>query len=119
MLLTPLAPVATHLGCHCVVTLSLCDLGLPLLQTDTGTSPSSHPSLCHQVRLTEDLASSMAQLSHLQLEATAHQQEAMGLQSKLSSALQDSERHCQRIAALETQLEGLCCCFYWFNITVL
>lgn len=73
----------------------------------------------HQVRLTEDLASSVSQQSQLQLEATAHQQKAMEMQSKLSSALQDNERHCQRVAALETQLEGLCCHFYWFNITVL
>ncbi|XP_056232583.1 FK506-binding protein 15 isoform X4 [Seriola aureovittata] len=60
-----------------------------------------------QVRLTEDLASSAARLSQLQLEATAHQQKAMELQSKLSSVLQDGESHCQRIAALETQQEEL------------
>ncbi|XP_075934251.1 FK506-binding protein 15 [Anarhichas minor] len=60
-----------------------------------------------KVRLTEDLASSTAQLSQLQLEATAHQQKASVLQSELSSALHDSERHCQRIAALETQLGEL------------
>ncbi|XP_059193194.1 FK506-binding protein 15 isoform X2 [Centropristis striata] len=60
-----------------------------------------------QVRLTEDLASSTAQLSQLQLELTAQQQKSGELQSKLSSALQDSERHCQGIVALETQLEEL------------
>ncbi|KAG7240055.1 hypothetical protein INR49_028058 [Caranx melampygus] len=60
-----------------------------------------------KVRLTEDLASSTARLSQLQLEATAQQQKAVELQSKLSSALQDSESHCQRIAALETQQEEL------------
>ncbi|KAM6944270.1 FK506-binding protein 15 isoform 2-T2 [Lycodopsis pacificus] len=60
-----------------------------------------------KVCLTEDLASSAAQLSQLQLEATAHQQKASVLQSELSSALHDSERHCQRIAALETQLGEL------------
>ncbi|XP_042344077.1 FK506-binding protein 15 [Plectropomus leopardus] len=60
-----------------------------------------------KVRLTEDLALSTAQLSELQLKATAQQQKAMELQGKLSSALQDSERHCQRIAALEPQLEEL------------
>ncbi|XP_071337925.1 FK506-binding protein 15 isoform X2 [Trachinotus anak] len=60
-----------------------------------------------QVRLTEDLASSTARLSQMQLEATAHQQKAVELQSKLSSVLQDSESHCQRIAALETQQEEL------------
>ncbi|KAL7392667.1 hypothetical protein ABVT39_028063 [Epinephelus coioides] len=60
-----------------------------------------------QVRLTEDLASSTAQLSELQLKATAHQQKAIELQSKLSSVLQDSERQCQRIVAMEPQLEEL------------
>uniref|UniRef100_A0A8D0CRZ4 peptidylprolyl isomerase n=1 Tax=Sander lucioperca TaxID=283035 RepID=A0A8D0CRZ4_SANLU len=60
-----------------------------------------------KVRLTEDLTTATAQLSQLQLEATAHQQKAMELQGKLGSSLQDSERHCQRIAALETQMEGL------------
>uniref|UniRef100_A0A8C3A7R0 peptidylprolyl isomerase n=1 Tax=Cyclopterus lumpus TaxID=8103 RepID=A0A8C3A7R0_CYCLU len=60
-----------------------------------------------QVRLTEDLASSLAQLSQLHLEATDQQQKALVLQSQLSSAQQGSERHCQRIAALEAQLEEL------------
>uniref|UniRef100_A0A8C3A6W9 peptidylprolyl isomerase n=1 Tax=Cyclopterus lumpus TaxID=8103 RepID=A0A8C3A6W9_CYCLU len=58
-----------------------------------------------KVRLTEDLASSLAQLSQLHLEATDQQQKALVLQSQLSSAQQGSERHCQRIAALEAQLE--------------
>lgn len=78
----------------------------------TDTSPPLTPApvrlRLHQVRLTEDLASSTARLSQLQLEASAHQQKAMELQSKLSSALQDSESRSQGIAALETQLEGLC-----------
>ncbi|XP_040011066.1 FK506-binding protein 15 isoform X2 [Xiphias gladius] len=60
-----------------------------------------------QVRLTEDLASSTARLSQLQLEASAHQQKAVELQSKLSSVMQDNEIHCQHIASLETQLEEL------------
>ncbi|XP_018524829.1 FK506-binding protein 15 isoform X3 [Lates calcarifer] len=60
-----------------------------------------------QVRLTEDLASSAARLSQLQLEASAHQQKTVELQSKLNSVLQDSENHCQSIAALETQVEEL------------
>ncbi|KAI3372659.1 hypothetical protein L3Q82_022705, partial [Scortum barcoo] len=60
-----------------------------------------------KVRLTEDLASSTARLSQLQLEASAHQQKAVELQSKLSSALQDSESRSQHIAALETQQEEL------------
>ncbi|XP_033992181.1 FK506-binding protein 15 [Trematomus bernacchii] len=59
-----------------------------------------------QVRLTEDLTASTAQMSELQLEAAAQQQKAAELQNKLISALQDSERHCQRIAAMETQLEA-------------
>ncbi|TNN34831.1 FK506-binding protein 15 [Liparis tanakae] len=60
-----------------------------------------------QVRLTEDLASSSAQMSQLQLEAAAQQQTAAALQSQLSSALQDGERHRQRSAGLEAQLEEL------------
>uniref|UniRef100_UPI0037E76F6C FK506-binding protein 15 isoform X2 n=1 Tax=Semicossyphus pulcher TaxID=241346 RepID=UPI0037E76F6C len=60
-----------------------------------------------KVRLTEDLASSAARLSQLQLEASAHQQKAAELQGKLSSALQDSESQSQRSAALEAQLEEL------------
>uniref|UniRef100_A0A665W3Z8 peptidylprolyl isomerase n=1 Tax=Echeneis naucrates TaxID=173247 RepID=A0A665W3Z8_ECHNA len=60
-----------------------------------------------KVRLTEDLASSTARLSQLQLEVTSQQQKAVELQSKLSSVLQDSENHCQCIAALETQQKEL------------
>uniref|UniRef100_A0A3Q1FCB9 peptidylprolyl isomerase n=1 Tax=Acanthochromis polyacanthus TaxID=80966 RepID=A0A3Q1FCB9_9TELE len=60
-----------------------------------------------QVRLTEDLALSASRVSQLQLDASAHQQKSMELQNKLGSALQDSERHCQRIASLETQLDEL------------
>ncbi|XP_051278238.1 FK506-binding protein 15 isoform X2 [Dicentrarchus labrax] len=60
-----------------------------------------------QVRLTEDLATSTARLSQLQLEASAQQQKVTELQTKLSSALQDSESHSQRITALDTQLEEL------------
>ncbi|KAM7416849.1 hypothetical protein PAMA_018766 [Pampus argenteus] len=60
-----------------------------------------------KVRLTEDLASSAARLSQLQLEASAQQQKAVELQTKLNSALQDSESHSQHIAALQTQLEEL------------
>ncbi|XP_032371886.1 FK506-binding protein 15 isoform X2 [Etheostoma spectabile] len=61
----------------------------------------------NKVRLTEDLTTATAQLSQLQLEATVHRQKAMELQGKLDSSLQDGERHCQRIAALETQMEEL------------
>lgn len=60
-----------------------------------------------KVRLTEDLASSAARLSQMQLEASAHQQKVLELQGKLSSALQDAESQNQRSAALEAQLEEL------------
>ncbi|XP_073322595.1 FK506-binding protein 15 isoform X2 [Pagrus major] len=60
-----------------------------------------------KVRLTEDLASATARLSQLQLEASAHQQKAVELQTKLSSVLQDSESRSQHIAAMETQQEEL------------
>ncbi|XP_060893408.1 FK506-binding protein 15 isoform X2 [Labrus mixtus] len=60
-----------------------------------------------KVRLTEDLASSAARLSQLQLDASAHQQKVLELQGKLSSALQDSESQNQRSSALEAQLEEL------------
>uniref|UniRef100_A0A671YVK3 peptidylprolyl isomerase n=1 Tax=Sparus aurata TaxID=8175 RepID=A0A671YVK3_SPAAU len=54
-----------------------------------------------KVRLTEDLASATARLSQLQLEASAHQQRAVELQTKLSSALQDSESRSQCITLSE------------------
>ncbi|XP_048840020.1 FK506-binding protein 15-like isoform X2 [Brienomyrus brachyistius] len=60
-----------------------------------------------KVRLTEDLASSAARVSQLQLEASSQQQKATELQAKLSAALQDGERHCTRLAALESQVEEL------------
>lgn len=60
-----------------------------------------------KVRLTEDLALTASRVSQLQLDASAHQQKSMELQNKLGSALQDSERHCQHIASLETQLDEL------------
>uniref|UniRef100_A0A096M9T5 peptidylprolyl isomerase n=1 Tax=Poecilia formosa TaxID=48698 RepID=A0A096M9T5_POEFO len=60
-----------------------------------------------KVRLTEELASSTARVSQLQLEASAHQQKASKLQGELSSALEDRESRCQRITALEAQLEEL------------
>ncbi|XP_060927030.1 FK506-binding protein 15 isoform X1 [Limanda limanda] len=60
-----------------------------------------------KVRLTEDLASSSARLSELQLEATSHRQKAVELQSKLSSVLLDTESQGKCITALETELEEL------------
>uniref|UniRef100_A0AAQ4P4D7 peptidylprolyl isomerase n=1 Tax=Gasterosteus aculeatus aculeatus TaxID=481459 RepID=A0AAQ4P4D7_GASAC len=59
------------------------------------------------VRLTEDLASTTAQLSQLQLEATAQQQKASVLQSELSTAQHDGDRHRRHICTIETQLEEL------------
>lgn len=59
-----------------------------------------------QVRLTEELASSAARISQLQLEVSSQQQKAAELQAKLGAALQDGERHCARLAALESQVEG-------------
>uniref|UniRef100_A0A674AW91 peptidylprolyl isomerase n=1 Tax=Salmo trutta TaxID=8032 RepID=A0A674AW91_SALTR len=47
-----------------------------------------------KVRLTEELATCTARVSQLQQEATSHQQRAAELQSKLTSALQDSDTHC-------------------------
>nr|XP_040051841.1 FK506-binding protein 15 [Gasterosteus aculeatus aculeatus] len=60
-----------------------------------------------KVRLTEDLASTTAQLSQLQLEATAQQQKASVLQSELSTAQHDGDRHRRHICTIETQLEEL------------
>ncbi|KAG7488889.1 FK506-binding protein 15 isoform X1 [Solea senegalensis] len=78
-----------------------------LLQAEQDKPALSQDLGSGQVRLTEDLASSTARLSQLQLEATSHQQKAMELQSKLSSVLLDNENHCQCITSLETQLEEL------------
>ncbi|CAJ1068697.1 FK506-binding protein 15 isoform X3 [Xyrichtys novacula] len=58
-----------------------------------------------EVRLTEDLASSTARLSQLQLEASAHQQKVLELQGKLNTVLQDSESQTQLNTALQAQLE--------------
>lgn len=55
----------------------------------------------------EELALSTARLSQLQLEASAHQQKSMELQTKLNSVVQSNDSENQRITCLETQLEGL------------
>ncbi|XP_056136153.1 FK506-binding protein 15 [Lampris incognitus] len=60
-----------------------------------------------KVHLADELASSTARVSQLQLEATSHQQRALELQSKLASALQDGETQGTRITTLEVQLEEL------------
>lgn len=59
-----------------------------------------------KVRLSEELASSTARVSELQLELTSQQQKAAVLQTKLNSALQDSQQHSTHITSLETQLLG-------------
>uniref|UniRef100_A0A3P9HJC3 peptidylprolyl isomerase n=1 Tax=Oryzias latipes TaxID=8090 RepID=A0A3P9HJC3_ORYLA len=60
-----------------------------------------------QGRLTEELASSMAKVSQMQLEASAHQQKAAELKSKLNSALQEGDNSRQLLVAQELQLEEL------------
>uniref|UniRef100_A0A6Q2YK93 peptidylprolyl isomerase n=1 Tax=Esox lucius TaxID=8010 RepID=A0A6Q2YK93_ESOLU len=61
-------------------------------RNDTLKSSSEHNQA--RLRLTEELATSMARVSQLQQEATSHQQRAAELQSKLTSALQDGDTHC-------------------------
>ncbi|KAM8866573.1 FK506-binding protein 15 isoform 2-T2 [Synchiropus picturatus] len=60
-----------------------------------------------KVHLTDELASATARLSQLQLEAAAHQQKAAELQSKLSSALQESESSSHRSSTLSAEMEEL------------
>lgn len=55
----------------------------------------------------KDLASSKAQLSELQLQASTQQQKATELQTKLTSVMQSNESQSQIIAGLETKLKGL------------
>ncbi|XP_050973020.1 FK506-binding protein 15 isoform X1 [Labeo rohita] len=57
-----------------------------------------------QARLTEELASSTARVSELQLELSSQQQKAAALQTKLNSALQDSQQHSTHITTLEAQI---------------
>ncbi|KAI4890139.1 hypothetical protein NFI96_020021 [Prochilodus magdalenae] len=61
----------------------------------------------NQARLTEELASSTARVSELQLELTAQRQKSAGLQTSLSTALQEGQQHSERITALESQLQEL------------
>ncbi|KAJ8263352.1 hypothetical protein COCON_G00158090 [Conger conger] len=60
-----------------------------------------------QVWLTEELASSTARVSQLQLETSTQQQKAAELQAKLSAALQEGEKHRTQLGLQETQLEEL------------
>ncbi|XP_051950127.1 FK506-binding protein 15 isoform X2 [Xyrauchen texanus] len=57
-----------------------------------------------KARLTEELASSTARVSELQLELSSQQQNAAVLQTKLNAALQDSQLHSTHITTLEAQL---------------
>ncbi|XP_016375894.1 FK506-binding protein 15-like isoform X2 [Sinocyclocheilus rhinocerous] len=57
-----------------------------------------------QARLTEELASSTARVSELQLELSSQQQKAAALQSKLNSALQDGQQRSTHVTTLEAQI---------------
>ncbi|XP_052459713.1 FK506-binding protein 15 isoform X2 [Carassius gibelio] len=57
-----------------------------------------------QARLTEELASSAARVSELQLELSSQQQKTSALQSKLSSALQDGQQRSTHVTTLEAQI---------------
>ncbi|XP_072538566.1 FK506-binding protein 15 isoform X2 [Salminus brasiliensis] len=61
----------------------------------------------NQARLTEELASSTARVSELQLELSAQRQKSAALQSSLSTALQEGQQHSEQITALESQLQEL------------
>uniref|UniRef100_A0A8C1I3T8 peptidylprolyl isomerase n=1 Tax=Cyprinus carpio carpio TaxID=630221 RepID=A0A8C1I3T8_CYPCA len=57
-----------------------------------------------KARLTEELASSTARVSELQLELSSQQQKAAVLQTKLNSALQDSQQRSTHVTTLEAQI---------------
>ncbi|XP_026125499.1 FK506-binding protein 15 isoform X2 [Carassius auratus] len=57
-----------------------------------------------KARLTEELASSTARVSELQLELSSQHQKAAVLQTKLNSALQDSQQHSTHATTLEAQI---------------
>ncbi|XP_056102471.1 FK506-binding protein 15 [Rhinichthys klamathensis goyatoka] len=57
-----------------------------------------------QARLSEELASSTARVSELQLDLSSQQQKITALQTKLSAALLDAQQHNTHIAALEAQM---------------
>ncbi|XP_062855425.1 FK506-binding protein 15 isoform X3 [Trichomycterus rosablanca] len=60
-----------------------------------------------KVRLTEELASSTARVSELQLELSAQHQKSAGLQSSLNTAVQEGQQHFAKLAAMENQLQEL------------
>ncbi|KAL0186443.1 hypothetical protein M9458_018113, partial [Cirrhinus mrigala] len=53
-----------------------------------------------------ELASSTARVSELQLELSSQQQKAAALQTKLNSALQDSQQRSTHVTTLEAQILG-------------
>lgn len=74
---------------------------------------AAYPTYCpcifliaHQVQLREELASTAAHLSQVQLEALSHQQKVLELQTKLTTSLLDCKSHTKHISDLESQLEG-------------
>ncbi|XP_067269070.1 FK506-binding protein 15 isoform X2 [Pseudorasbora parva] len=60
-----------------------------------------------KARLTEELASSTARVSALQLELSSQQQKAAALQTKLNTTLQDGQLLGTQITALEAQIQEL------------
>ncbi|KAF5890104.1 FK506-binding protein 15-like isoform X1 [Clarias magur] len=60
-----------------------------------------------KARLTDELASSTARVSELQLELTAQRQKAAALQSSLSAALQEAQQHNTQLVATENQLQEM------------
>ncbi|KAG1949172.1 FK506-binding protein [Pimephales promelas] len=57
-----------------------------------------------KARLSEELASSTARVSELQLDLSSQQQKITALQTKLSAALLDAQQHNTHIATLEAQM---------------
>nr|XP_055024359.1 FK506-binding protein 15 isoform X1 [Misgurnus anguillicaudatus] len=78
-----------------------------ILQAEQDKHALPQESGWDQVRLSEELASSTARVSELQLELSSQQQKAAVLQTKLNSALQDSQQHSTQITTLEAQLQEL------------
>ncbi|XP_058245487.1 FK506-binding protein 15 isoform X2 [Hemibagrus wyckioides] len=60
-----------------------------------------------KARLTDELASSTARVSELQLELTAQRQKAVSLQSSLNAALQEGQQHGAKLTATENQLQEM------------
>ncbi|XP_054630445.1 FK506-binding protein 15 [Dunckerocampus dactyliophorus] len=60
-----------------------------------------------KIQLREELSSTTTQLSQMQLEASAHEQKVLELQSELSTKLLVCESHAKHINGLESQLQEL------------